>query len=633
MSPAEVPSSPSQPPASAAGNAAEATTAKHSLWSWASTTGLVALAALLLGAGALPWWLSNPQRLSGYIAKAAPDLQAEITIGKAQIGWLGPLVLEEVTLVPRSGARNPATIARIEGSHGLAGILLSAGDLGTFRVQGLRADVVFDANRDSNLKGLIAPPAGALTVAPGQPTAAPESDAPPAELPPQPRLSPVRARIEVEDAVVRIEGPWSLEAWVSEPIDLRASLATAASGGYSEWTIEPTQLLREAQLEPSVAQGVLAYIAPVLADATRTGGRFSLRLDGATLPLGAPLDARLSGLLTMHAVDLGPGPLVTHILEELPGNMQLPTSVRIADDSRIEFQLADRRMWHKGLEFGLPLAKPGSRLDLSSSGSVGIEDKTLDLKLALPLPADLPADRPLLGALAGKTVSIGIVGVLGEPKVSFDGSIRAVAGDVVVNLIDRLRGGRRGAPVPRARVVAPPPANPPPPAAPAEAARSTPPPPPRPNWTPPADAGSSLPATVASPTAEATPIAPPELLPPGPVVAQRSDKANADPAAAAEAPADSAAAAQGGRAGAGKTAEKLGQLKGQLPPEISNNPSTDRIIDLVGGVMDEVARRRAERASVPPEGAPAGAAEPRRGRLLRRLLPPAPPAGPPPTQP
>jgi hypothetical protein len=184
MSQAEAPSSPSQPRGSAAENAAKSITAKHSLWSWASTTGLVALAALLLGAGALPWWLSNPQRLSGYIAKAAPDLQADVTIGKAQIGWLGPLVLEEVTLVPRSGARNPATIARIEGSHGLAGMLLSAGDLGTFRIQGLRADVVFDANRDSNLRGLIAPPAGAITAVRGQPTAAAASDAPPAELPP-----------------------------------------------------------------------------------------------------------------------------------------------------------------------------------------------------------------------------------------------------------------------------------------------------------------------------------------------------------------------------------------------------------------------------------------------------------------
>jgi hypothetical protein len=233
MSPAEVPSSPNQPNAPAAENAAEATAAKHSLWSWASTTGLVALAALLLGAGALPWWLSNPQRLSGYIAQAAPDLQADITIGKAQIGWLGPLVLEEVTLVPRSGARSPATIARIEGSHGLAGMLLSAGDLGTFRIQGIRADVVFDANRDSNLKGLIAPPAGTITAVQGQPTAAAESNVPPAELPPQPRLSPVRARIEVEDAVVRIESRYNPSAHNAGAIGLmQIKHQTARGVGY-----------------------------------------------------------------------------------------------------------------------------------------------------------------------------------------------------------------------------------------------------------------------------------------------------------------------------------------------------------------------------------------------------------------
>ena len=40
---------------------------------------------------------------------------------------------------------------------------------------------------------------------------------------------PFEVLLIARDAVVRIEGPWSPEAWVSEPIDLRASLATAAS--------------------------------------------------------------------------------------------------------------------------------------------------------------------------------------------------------------------------------------------------------------------------------------------------------------------------------------------------------------------------------------------------------------------
>jgi hypothetical protein len=315
--------------------------------------------------------------------------------------------------------------------------------------------------------------------------------------------------------------------------------------------VDRVQLLKDAKLEANVAQGVLAYIAPVMADATRTSGRFSLKLDGATFPVGAPQAARLAGTLSMHEVDLGPGPLAKNVMQSLPGRLQLPTSVRIADDSNVEFHLADRRVWHKGLEFGLPLAKPGQRLDINSSGSVGLDDKSLDLKLALPIPADLPADRPLLASLAGKSISVGIGGMLGEPKVNFDGSIRATAGQVAAELIDRLRS--RGQPLPPRPAGAP-----------------------APNWVPPklSEAGSQ---------AEAEP--PEEAKP------------------------------------AETTAEKLNDIKSKLPAEISQNPSADAVIDLVGGVLDEVAKRRAERAAAAAEN-PDAAPPPRRGRLLRRLQPP-----------
>jgi hypothetical protein len=116
--------------------------------------------------------------------------------------------------------------------------------------------------------------------------------------------------LEVVDARVRIEGPWSPDPWISDPIDVELRLAHTPSGEASEWTLQPTTVLEEALLEPAVAQGVLAYIAAVLADATRTRGRFSLALDGGTFPVGVPEKSTFSGKLTMHAVDLGPGPLV-----------------------------------------------------------------------------------------------------------------------------------------------------------------------------------------------------------------------------------------------------------------------------------------------------------------------------------
>jgi hypothetical protein len=429
-----------------------------------------------------------------------------------------------------------------------------------------------------------------------------------------------------------------------------------------------------------VAQGVLAYIAPVLADATRTSGRFSLAIDGGTFPVGVPEKSAFSGKLTMHAVDLGPGPMVTGILAALPGRIQVPTSIRVADDSQISFRMEDRRMWHEGLEFGFPLPRGGSRLDLTSSGSVGLDDKVLDLKLALPFPADLPSDRPVLASLAGKTVSIGIGGKPGEPRIDFDGSIRGVAADVIAGTIDRLLNRPAAAPgqAPAPQAAAPSLRQPAPPPRPgwspgqgenagvadnaqaggaqaggADAAgqpESLPAPPPRPGWSPIKRPGLGAQANEAFSGGDR---------------AQAKDQPPAEFAGGADArplpdgagaPADAQQPKQG-------TAQIIDELKDRLAPQMADSPQTDRVIDLVGGLIDEVARRRAQRAAAeaangqqPGQAAPAGAQQapggpvgagapagplgggPRRGRLLRRLLqpeqpgqpapPPAGPAGP-----
>ena len=110
-----------------------------------------------LGIGSLPWLMSSPARMSKLVADAAPALQAAVRFGSVKLGWLGPMVFEDIHIVPHDGSREPASIKRVELSHGLAGILLSLGDLGRVRVEGLEANVEFDADRNSNLKGLFFP--------------------------------------------------------------------------------------------------------------------------------------------------------------------------------------------------------------------------------------------------------------------------------------------------------------------------------------------------------------------------------------------------------------------------------------------------------------------------------------------
>jgi hypothetical protein len=640
--------------------AAPPTAAAKGSWTGVlATGGLVLLGLILLGGAVVPWWLSEPSRVTAWVSRNVPNLHGRVEMAKATFTWLGPIVFEDVVVVPKNGAREPVVIQRIEASHGIAAFLLSGGDVGHVTVEGLETHLVFNEDRNSNATGLF--------VDPGEQG---NQGAPDKGLRP-PRKTPLRMVLDVVDARVRIEGPWSPDPWISDPIDVELRLAHTPSGEASEWTLKPTTILEEALLEPAVAQGVLAYIAPVLADATRTSGRFSLALDGGTFPVGVPEKSAFSGRLTMHAVDLGPGPMVTGILAALPGRIQVPTSIRVADDSQISFRMEDRRMWHEGLEFGFPLPRVGSRLDLTSSGSVGLDDKLLDLKLALPFPADLPADRPVLATLAGKTVSIGIGGKLGEPRIDFDGSIRGVAADVIAGTIDRLLNRPAAAPsqTPAPQASAPSPRQPSPP--------------PRPGWSPGQEEGADVAAddaragraqagdANASARAEALPAPPPRpgwspIKRPGlgPQAGQAfsgGDRAPAkdQPPAEFAGGADARPLAEGADASAEAplpkqgTAQIIDELKDRLAPQMADSPQTDRVIDLVGGLIDEVARRRAQRAAAeaanapqPGQAAPAGAQQapggpgaagapagplgggPRRGRLLRRLLQPEQPGQP-----
>lgn len=473
-----------------------------------STIAVVFL-VVIAGAIGVPWWLSNPARLSSIVTSLLPELDGTVSFERVRLGWAGPIVLEGVTIIPTDGSPAPVSIPRIEGDHGLLTMIVSGGDLGRFVMEHPTVDVVFDKDHVTNIERLIRPDEAQVVTGP-----------------PKRRRAAAHIRLEVEDAIVRITAPWAAETWVSDPISIRATLAPTTDG-FSEWAIDPVQLLADARMDPAVALGVLAYIAPILAEATQTSGRFSLSLARARLPVGDPGGGTVAGTLSMHEVVLGPGPLVADLIESLPAGFPRPSSIRIADESVVKFRLDDRLVSHEGLEFGVPLPN-GRRLDVHSSGTVGLDDRALNVRLALPIPTDLPQDRPVVAALAGKTLSLGVAGTLDEPRVVFDGSIRDAAAEVALDLLDRV----------------------------------------------------------------------PEILErvrgERPVVA----------ASATETPADITTDTK--------------------PPAITG----DDVVDIVGGVFDEVARRRAERRAKEA----ASEAPPRRGRLRDRLFGPEAPPQPPPTE-
>ncbi len=533
------------PHAVSSGSKTEACRAGKSLW----PIGVVLAAVVAIVIATLPGWLVSPEGVRQYLRRAVPGLDGDVRVKTASIGWFSPLSIQDLSLVPTDGTAPPVKVQAISGNRGLFAILSDGGRLGRIDVSGLTLDLVFDEQHISNLQRLI----GRRPQRPRSAAVAPEK--PPA--PPQPLTSDAdeRVQISVAGARVQVRGPWTNTPWSSDPIDIKAVLRRTTAG-QREWSLAPVKLLDHARLEPSVAAGVLAYAAPILADATRTSGEFSLVIDEARWPAGRGDEATVAGVLTLHEVDIGPGPLVAGLVRSLPGRLPAPPTVRVAEASRVQFRQAQRRVWHEGLTFGIPLAEQGRRLDIESSGSVGIDDRSIDMTLALPLPGNLSPDRPLLSALAGKTLRLQVEGSLDEPKLKLDESLKstvaAVAGDVIENFRSKdAAAGARGEP-PRA-----------------------------------ADLQSG---------AEAKPSMQPEP---------------------AETSADSASAATPGKSG------QREQIKSMLPPEVAADPATDAVIDAVGGLLDEVARRRANRkqeAANPSPELPTGASRPDRNRPGRRLL-------------
>ena len=514
-------SPPAAEPGPARGDAGEAAARPSRSARPLFTVGVVLAAVAAVAIVTLPNWLVSPTGVRQFLLRSIPGLKGDVKVQAASIGWFSPLSIRGLSLVPAEGGSPPISVAEIEGDRGLLAILMERGRLGRIDVDGLALDLVFDEQHVSNLQRLI-----------GRPPPRPATGRPPAEpsapTPSETTGTDERVRVVVEGAIIRVRGPWTKDRWESEPIDLELALRRTTAGD-REWSLAPVALLDHARLEPSVAAGILAYAAPILADATRTSGEFSLVIDEARWPAGRGEEATVSGMLTLHEVDVGPGPLVQGLVQSLPGRLPAPPTIRVAEASRVRFRQANRRVWHEGLAFGLPLAKPGQRLDIESTGSVGIDDRSLDLVLSLPIPADLPQDRPLLAALAGKTLRLQVEGNLDEPRLKLDESLKqtvtAVAGDV----LDNLRKQRAGEAV----------------------------------ETKPEPVGSVDRST------------------------DRDSNLGGQPTAAA--------AGQTGPDDSEGTAAKLNQLKGMLPAEVSEDPTTDAVIDAVGGLLDEVARRRAAR--------------------------------------
>ncbi|MGA2035241.1 MAG: hypothetical protein ABSG68_23590 [Thermoguttaceae bacterium] len=174
----------------------------------------------------------------------------------------------------------------------------------------------------------------------------------------------------------------------------------------AELTLPAGPLAQRVQIDPTMCQAALKYVAPVLAEVTAAQGSVSLELQGCRVPLADPSKCEAAGRLTVHAMQIGPGPLVRELALLTAGT----SSARLRPESQISFRVADGRVYHQGLEVQLP------GLSLRTSGWVAF-DQTLSVVAEMPLPAKWSLGGAAAGTQPGQTIQLPIGGTLKRPQL------------------------------------------------------------------------------------------------------------------------------------------------------------------------------------------------------------------------
>jgi len=186
------------------------------------------------------------------------------------------------------------------------------------------------------------------------------------------------------------------------------------------------RLVDQLQLTPENCRAWIQYVAPLVADATATQGRFSVATNGLRIPLENLNATRGDATIDMLGAQVGPGPLgqqLIAIANQIKSIVQGPDASPVTDQQatwinlppqQIHAEIKHGRVFHENVQFRI------GDLHLRTSGSVGW-DQTVDLLAEFVIPAQWVANRPYLASLRDRPIAIPIRGSIS--RIQIDPSI------------------------------------------------------------------------------------------------------------------------------------------------------------------------------------------------------------------
>lgn len=326
------------------------------------------------------------------------DKEVAVSVGSVSVGWFRPTEIENLRVQQNEGKYNVG-VPRIANDVTLFQLITKPRQLGNLTIE--QPLIVIELPSEE---------ADLATDAVGD---APSLDEKQIEAALQRTID-----VRVIDATVQVKKPGGGQPWGFEKIDFLAQLRPGRNEEEGPSILIPqATLMDHQQMTQEMCDDMLKFVAPIVTGVTQVDGEISLSLADIRVPLADRQSSVGKGKMTIHKARLtGKTPLVKKITEFIG----LGPSVEVFSDCTINFELADKMVYHEGLDFGI------GNLRVRTRGFVGL-DKSLNLIAEVPMPLDpieeledgeLP--RPLLSALRGKTIEIPIVGTLDNPIIDKD---------------------------------------------------------------------------------------------------------------------------------------------------------------------------------------------------------------------
>ncbi len=193
-------------------------------------------------------------------------------------------------------------------------------------------------------------------------------------------------------------------------------------GSYPTIVLPEGTIANQVELTKESCRGWLKFVAPLVADATSSNGKFSLTTDGIRLPLENVMSSKGNARLVIHEAQIGAGPLAQQLIS-LANTVKSVTSGAnashvgnqnqswvIMPEQQVPIEINAGRVNHQGMTFQV------GDIQIQTSGSVGL-DQTMNLVCQIPIQDQWIGQNQYLASLKGQSIQIPMTGTLTQPKL------------------------------------------------------------------------------------------------------------------------------------------------------------------------------------------------------------------------